>query len=58
MRDSETHLDVDEHSMVGLIQNSVPLHVQRKFEGNFRLAAGELPWLHHFDGAVDDLDRL
>lgn len=53
-----THLNVDKHAMVGLVQNFVPLHVQRKFKRNLGLAAGELPGLHHLDGAVDDLDGL
>lgn len=56
--DWETHLDVDKHAVVGLVQNFVPLHVQREFKGNFGFAAGELSWLHHFNGAVDNLDGL
>lgn len=54
----ETHLNVDKHAVVSLIQNLVPLHVQRKLKRNLCFAGGEFPWLHHFEGAVDDLDRL
>lgn len=57
-RSQDTHLDVDEHAMVCLVQNSVTLHVQRKLERNFCFAARKFSWLHHFDGAVDDLDGL
>lgn len=56
--DWETHLDVDEHAVIRLIQDFVALPVQRKFKRNLSLATGELPRLHHFNGAVDDLDGL
>ena len=32
--------------------------MQRKLERDFCFAAGKFSWLHHFDGAVDDLDGL
>lgn len=57
-RSQDTHLDVDEHAVVRLVQNFVTLHVQRKLERNFCFAAGKFSWLHHFDGTVDDLDGL
>lgn len=57
-RDQEAHLDVDKHAMIGLIQNFVTLHMQRKFKRNFCFATGKFSWLHHFNGAVDNLDRL
>lgn len=57
-RSQDTHLDVDEHAMVRLVQNFVTLHMQWKLERNFCFAAGKFSWLHHFDGTVDDLDGL
>lgn len=53
-----THLNVDEHAVVCLVQDFAALHVQRKLKGNLSLAAGELSWLQHINGAVDNLDRL
>lgn len=53
-----THLNVHKHAVVSLIQHLAALDMQRKFKGNLSLATGELSWLQHVDGAVENLDRL
>lgn len=44
--------------MVNLIRDLAAFHKQRKMKGNLSLAAGNLSWLQHIYGAVDNLDRL
>lgn len=51
-------LNVDKHAMVSLVQDLAAFHKQWKLKGNLSLATGNLSWLQHVYGAVDNLDWL
>lgn len=53
-----THLNVDKHAVVSLIKDLAAFHKQWELKGDLSLATGNLSWLQHVYGAVDNLDRL
>lgn len=55
---SPTHLNVDEDTVVGLVQNFVAFCVQRKLKGDLSFACRDFSRLGHLDITADQLDGL
>ena len=53
-----SHLDVDEHAVVGLVQSLVVLGAQGELKGDLRLASRDLASFCHLDVGVDQLNGL
>lgn len=55
---SPTHLNVDEDTVVGLVQNFVAFRVQRKLKGDLSLSCWNFSCLGHLDITANQLDGL
>lgn len=55
---SVAHLNVDEDTVVGLVQHFVAFCVQRELKGDLGLACRDFSCLGHLDVTADQLDGL